>query len=174
MNHSIFTLSLDAYTYVRSSHPSEPTAPLLEPDSPEEIDDHLHNLRSSHPDHPARNRWWDKPLNIIVESNTRAGAIGEHSPCDALVPSIVTEYAVVQAIDDDAFGGPIELGGVGLSSGNTSRVGWRRLDWISDAYIDEECLAAEKRAKILVDDSDDSVLWFNAYGAAWIKEVGQC
>lgn len=170
INHSIIALSLDAYTYVRPSHTPHSVSPLLQPDTPEEVDDHRHNLRSSHPDHPARNRWWDKPLNLIVESNSRAGAIGEHSPCDALVPSIVTEYAVVQSIDDEVFGGPIDLE---KSLEGITTEGWRRLDWVTDDHIERECVEAGKRAKILADDSDDSALWFNAYGAEWIKNVGE-
>ncbi|KAH9068364.1 carnitine acetyltransferase [Lactarius deliciosus] len=59
------------------------------------IDSHLHNIRSSI---NARNRWFDKAYTLIVETNTRAGAMGEHSPCDALVPSIVADYAVVHVL----------------------------------------------------------------------------
>ena len=168
INHTIIALSLDGYTYVRPSVLDS----TLTPNAPDEVDDHLHNLRSSHPDHPARNRWWDKPLNYIVESNTRAGAIGEHSFCDALVPSIVTEYAVVENIDDDAFGGPIN-GKPELDAQDVSGEGWRRLDWVTDKHIEEECIEAERRAGKLVDDSDDSVLWFDAYGSQWIKNIGE-
>lgn len=172
INHAIFGLSLDPYTLVRSSR-SQMTS-HAQPDTDDEVDDHLHNLRSAHPDHPARNRWWDKPLTIIVESNTRAGAIGEHSVCDALIPSIVTEYAIVQGVDDDAFGGPVALGSFddALVS-NASSVGWRRLDWVADKHIEEECVAAEKRAKHIADDSDDSLLPFSEFGAVWIKNIGE-
>lgn len=173
INHSIIALSLDPYTFVRSSRPSNLASPLLQPDTSEEVDDHLHNLRSSHPAYPARNRWWDKPLSIIVESNTRAGAIGEHSPCDALVPSIVAEYAVVQGIDDDAFGGPLDLNNPESILDSATSDGWRRQDWEVDERIERECAEAEMRAKILVDDSDDGVLWFSGYGAAWIKDVAR-
>ncbi|TCD69360.1 hypothetical protein EIP91_007916 [Steccherinum ochraceum] len=170
INHSVVALSLDHYTYVRPSAARTRTSPLLSPDSPEEVDDHLHNLRSSHPNRPGRNRWWDKPLNLIVESNTRAGAIGEHSHVDALVPSIVAEYAVVQTIDDDAFGGPLDPSSSQIPH---SMDGWRQLNWVTDERIERECVEAEKRAKALVDDSDDSVLWFHAYGSAWIKNIAR-
>lgn len=50
--------------------------------------------------------------------------------------------------------------------------GWERLDWVTDACIKAECIAAESRAKDLIADSDDSVLWFSDYGADWIKSVG--
>ncbi|KAH8099965.1 acyltransferase ChoActase/COT/CPT [Cristinia sonorae] len=173
INHSLIALSLDPYTYVRPSHSATSEYPLLQPDAPDEVDDHLHNLRSSHPERPARNRWWDKPFNLIVESNARAGAIGEHSPCDALVPSIVAEYAVVQGIDDTMFGGPIDLTEPHFSSSNVDMASWRRLDWDTDAYIEAQCIEAEKRIKCLVNNSDDGAMWFNAYGTSWIKEFAR-
>ncbi|CAG8659635.1 7441_t:CDS:2, partial [Acaulospora morrowiae] len=40
------------------------------------------------------NRWFDKAMSIVVESNGRAGMNGEHSPCDALIPSFITNYIV--------------------------------------------------------------------------------
>lgn len=136
-----------------------------------EMDAHLHNLRSSHPSHPARNRWHDKPLTLIFESNTRAGAIGEHSPVDALVPSIIADYAVVQDIDEDAFGASL-LDHNAASSENSVGTGWKRLDWVVDERIQLECLEAEERARKIAEDSDDSVLWFDSYGTEWIKNEG--
>jgi hypothetical protein len=32
------------------------------------------------------NRWFDKPIQLIVSSNGRAGVNGEHTPADAVVP----------------------------------------------------------------------------------------
>ncbi|CAL1716338.1 unnamed protein product [Somion occarium] len=173
INHSIVALSLDPWTYVFPS-PSRESAssssPLPPPDSPKEVDAHLHNLRSSHSSHPAHNRWFDKPFTLIVESNGRAGANGEHSPCDALVPSIMAEYAVVQAIDLDAYDEVLAMPSV---QSNESQTGWRRLDWVTDDRIKLECVVAEERARAIVQDSDDSVLWFDAYGAEWIKKIAR-
>ncbi|KAI9440018.1 hypothetical protein H4582DRAFT_2075371 [Lactarius indigo] len=50
--------------------------------------------------------------------------------------------------------------------------GWERLDWVTDARIEAECTAAESRAKSLIADSDDSVLWFSDYGVEWITSIG--
>lgn len=149
--------------------------PLPAPDSTEEIDAHLHNIRSGHSAHPGRNRWFDKALTLIVESNTRAGAMGEHSFVDALVPSIVCDYAVVQELYDDVFGGPPPPSTVDYSSSSTGR--WRRLDWVVDDRIRRECVEAEERVRKIVDDSDDSVLWFDAFAVDWIKQgrpAGSC
>jgi carnitine O-acetyltransferase len=151
-------LSLDHHTL--GSHPQLP--PL---DSQLELDSHLHNVRSGH---NARNRWFDKTFSVIVESNTRSGAMGEHSPVDALVPSIVTEYALVQRIEMDAFDQPLSAT---TSSGQLPSC-CKRLDWVVDDHIEKECQKAEERAKAIIDDSDDSVLWFTDYGTDWIKEVG--
>jgi Choline/Carnitine o-acyltransferase len=136
-------------------------------DSPAEIDSHLHNIRSSI---NARNRWFDKGYTLIVETNTRAGAMGEHSPCDALVPSVVADYAVTQFITPEAFSRPQPT--PFLSDHEPDIGGWERLDWVTDARIKAECIAAESRAKDLIADSDDSVLWFSDYGANWIRSIG--
>lgn len=169
IHHSIIGLSLDHYTYTLPSTHRTHDSPLPPPDTPEEVDAHLHNIRSGRSAHPGRNRWFDKPLTLIVESNSRAGAMGEHSPVDALVPSVICDYAVVQEMYDDAFGGPLpSTSAVETTVDVASR--WRRLDWVVDDYIRLECVEAEDRARKIVEDSDDSVLWFDAYGAEWIKQ----
>jgi hypothetical protein len=165
---SIFAVSLDLHTLGfpsgRSAQTSH-TLPII--DSSTEIDSHLHNLRSSV---NARNRWFDKAYTIIVETNTRAGAMGEHSPCDALVPSIVADYAVVQSIVPEAFS-QLEPAPFFVDR-DLGAGGWERLDWVTDARIEAECIAAESRAKSLIADSDDSVLWFSDYGVEWITSIG--
>ena len=96
--------------------------------------------------------------------------MGEHSPCDALVPSIVADYAVTQSIIPESFSSPEPL--PFFSERDLDVVGWERLDWVTDAHIKAECVAAESRAERLIADSDDSVLWFSDYGTDWIKSVG--
>jgi len=118
----------------------------------------------------ARNRWFDKGYTIIVETNSRAGAMGEHSPCDALVPSIVADYAVTQSIIPETFSSPEPP--PFFSGRDLDVAGWERLDWVTDARIKAECVAAESRAERLIADSDDSVLWFSDYGTDWIKSIG--
>lgn len=169
INESIFALSLDHYTHLlpaNGEHAVLSCTTSVPPScTPSEVIAHLHNIRSGHSARPAHNRWYDKALNIIVESNTRAGALGEHSPCDALVPSIVMEYAVVQNIDEEAFED-------GVDCAQVSAQGWEKLEWITDAKIAQECVNAGKRAKAIVDDSDDNVMWFDVYGSDWIKNTG--
>jgi carnitine O-acetyltransferase len=135
--------------------------------SPAEINCHLHNIHSSI---NARNRWFDKGYTIIVETNTRAGSMGEHSPVDALVPSIVADYAVSQSIAPEAFSLPEPP--PFFSDRDLDITGWERLDWVIDEHIEAECIVAESCARALIADSDDSVLWFSDYGADWIKSIG--
>lgn len=82
------------------------------------------------------------------------------------MPSIVAEYAVVEGVDHGMFSGA-------LGSVQPSLVGWRRLDWVTDEKVEKECRDAEERAREIVLDSDDSVLWFEEYGADWIKQIGE-
>ena len=96
--------------------------------------------------------------------------MGEHSPCDALVPSIVADYAVVQSIVPEAFSQPEPA--PFFVDRDLDAGGWERVDWVTDAHIEAECIAAESRAKSLIADSDDSVLWFSDYGVEWITSIG--
>ncbi len=96
--------------------------------------------------------------------------MGEHSPCDALVPSIVADYAATQSIIPESFSSPEPPSF--FSERDLDSTGWVRLDWVTDARIKAECIAAESRAESLISDSDDSVLWFSDYGTDWIKSIG--
>ncbi|KAI0787668.1 acyltransferase ChoActase/COT/CPT [Fomes fomentarius] len=160
---TVFALSLDAYSYV---------LPASQRTSDSDLTAHLHNVRSGHGAYPGHNRWYDKPFTLIVEANTRAGVLGEHSPVDALVPSIVADYAIVQGVDEDAFlerlGPQHELSVDPEVTSNFD--GWERIDWIVDEHIVQECSEAAKRAKVIVDDSDVDELVFDSYGTRWIKD----
>ena len=98
------------YTFKPSSPESSSThATHTRTAAQSQLDAHLHKLRST--DLNVSNRLFDKALTLIVDPSTRAGATGEHSPCDALVPSIVAEYAIVEGVDLDAFQGtPVAIG----------------------------------------------------------------
>ncbi|KAF7327652.1 Carn-acyltransf domain-containing protein [Mycena kentingensis (nom. inval.)] len=116
------------------------------------------------------NRIFDKPLTLMVDSSTHAGASGEHSPCDALVPSIVAEYALVEGIDPASFD-TIEPPSFVASTPLDGIHGWERLDWDVDEKIVAECTGALARAKTIIDNSDTNVFWFETYGTDWIKST---
>lgn len=156
-------LSLDHTTHTIPPPPRSTSTPRHV--SQQILDAHLHAIRSHSLN--VSNRFFDKPFTLIVDPSTRAGASGEHSPCDALVPSIVEEYAIVEGVNAAAF----EEGSSG-SFGDVDTGGWERLDWVADDRIRKECTAAQARAAKIIVDSDDSVLWFSGYGTDWIKGIG--
>lgn len=157
---SLMSLSLDTESH--ASDTSSSSAATFQ----HNLDDHLHSIRSTKAN--VSNRFFDKPYTLIVDSSTRAGAMGEHAPCDALIPSMVAEYAVVQDVDDQQLDLAYETP---LSSQTTDR--WERLEWIVDDKIRLECGQAQERAEKIIDNSDNSVFWFTNYGADWIKGVGK-
>ncbi|KIK10045.1 hypothetical protein K443DRAFT_47 [Laccaria amethystina LaAM-08-1] len=168
MLHSVMGLSLDHTTYTfKPSSPDGSSLPThathTRAAAQSQLDAHLHTIRSTHLN--VSNRFFDKALTLIVDPSTRAGATGEHSPCDALVPSIVAEYAIVEGVDPDAFQGTT------VTIGTGDEAPWERLDWVADEHMWEQARASEQRAQKILDDSDDSVLWFEGYGTDWIKDI---
>ncbi|EIN09804.1 acyltransferase ChoActase/COT/CPT [Punctularia strigosozonata HHB-11173 SS5] len=169
---ALFAISLDAYTHI---HPTPPLSsnPELQLNTRAELDAHLHNTRSGR---GALNRWFDKGFTLIVESNTRAGVMGEHSPVDALAPSIVAEYALVDPLPPNLVGSLENewLGDLDHSDyADVQGEDWTRLDWETDETIEQACAEAQSRAEAIIADSDDSVLHFSEYGADWIKSVAR-
>ncbi|RXW22817.1 hypothetical protein EST38_g3021 [Candolleomyces aberdarensis] len=171
MLNSVMALSLDHTTFsITPPHPSRPLPPhKVHHRSPAQstLDSHLHMIRGTELN--IGNRFYDKAYTLIVDPSTRAGASGEHSPCDALVPSIVAEYTIVQGVELSEF---TEDKAVHPQGVDASEPSWERLDWVSDEHIQKECTAARGRALKIVENSDDSVLWFDDYGTDWIKTIG--
>lgn len=152
---SLLMVNLDHCTYVSSTGDSF------------EVQSHLHNVRSGT---AARNRWFDKGISLIVESNGRAGMTGEHSPVDALVPSIVADYSLAENIQSDPEWPPVQPI---RAHEATAAQHWERLDWVFDDTLLAECSRAEERARAIIADSDDNVFWFSSYGTDWIKNLGK-
>lgn len=158
---SIMAISLDHYALGITVEEVSPR-PVFEPDH------HLHNARSGIDGH---NRWFDKPITLIVESNTRASVMGEHSPCDALIPSIAAEHALAKDIDL-SFSDPPSIAPIDHTQFHND--GWERLDWVVDKRIETAVAQAEKRVKAVIADSDASVMAFTHYGTDWIQGTGEC
>ncbi|KAF9560486.1 carnitine acetyltransferase [Agrocybe pediades] len=155
LEHTTYTIPLASSSDPRRSHMRNPAQLSL--------DSHLHAIRGTTQN--LSNRFYDKPFTLIVDPSTRAGATGEHSPVDALVPSIVAEYGLTEGVDTEAFG-------LRSHTQDVDEPGWQRLDWIADEKIKKECKGAIERANAIVENSDDSVLWFDKYGTDWIKNYG--
>ncbi|KAJ1718054.1 hypothetical protein LPJ61_006905, partial [Coemansia biformis] len=45
-----------------------------------------------HSTNPGHNRWYDKCISYVFDRNGTAGYVGEHSPCDALIPAFMLEH----------------------------------------------------------------------------------
>ena len=109
--------------------------------------------------------------------------MGEHSPVDALVPSVVCEWAVAGANEVSVCGGladvpfeNIHQGGKleGLEAGSGSR--WTRLNFVSSPSIQIAIENAKKHARTLVSNSDHQVSYFEEWGGEEMKRVceSQC
>ncbi|KAJ3995764.1 acyltransferase ChoActase/COT/CPT [Lentinula boryana] len=160
---SLMCLCLDNETHTSPSPSSSSSLPQPSTISQSTLDSHLHAIRSVPLN--VSNRFFDKPFSIIVDPSGRAGATGEHSPCDALVPSIVAEYAVVQHVE-------MNVSSSLSTSTNAIDEGWSRLDWVVDEDVLKATRAARERAETNIKNSDDSLLWFEEYGSDWIKSAG--
>ncbi|EKM78099.1 hypothetical protein AGABI1DRAFT_76491 [Agaricus bisporus var. burnettii JB137-S8] len=158
---SVMAVSLDHESYElspasTSSHPRSDTQSTL--------DSHLHSIRST----PSNfsNRFFDKPYTLLVDPLARAGATGEHSPCDALVPSIVAEYSIVQGVEEEAFDSA-EVPEAATRINDED--GFIPINWVADNKLWNECHEAKRRSVAVIQDSDYSVFWFDDYGSDWIK-----
>ena len=157
---SLFVLALDPSTlkserYVSSS-PSRDT-----PD----LDAHIRVASSANG--TGRNRWWDKAVQIVVENSGRATMIGEHSPCDALIPSIVCDYALAEDLDAS---GASRRGAKHVADATS---GIKKLEWVVDESTREAIDHASKTVAEIAADSEGRMLWYDEYGAGWIKTVGE-
>ena len=181
-------LALDDWTRIHSAaHVSSLASELLpvtpdststknvEADASLELDGHILNSCAGLNGH---NRWFDKAISISVESNSRATVLGEHSPCDALIPSIIADYMLAEGIGKPK-GPPKIKSEDGPSATTTKDAGdmghqqARKLTWVSDQQVVEGIDKAEKTIKDLVDDSEGLVLWYDEYGVEWIKKIGE-
>ena len=151
---SLLCLSLDSYTL-----PSLPTDdPLAQP----LVDAQLHNAFVGIDG--GRNRWYDKPTDLVVETNGRAGICGEHSATDAIYHAGAIDYIMQESVDEKAFAS---------ASSSASGKGWERVDWVVDSGLKREIHDCQERNRKLMADTDASQLWWNEYGAEWIKEHGE-
>ncbi|CAD6904371.1 unnamed protein product [Tilletia laevis] len=155
---SLFAIALDSSILpVPSNHPVGTPASA----SPAYVDALARNCAGA--GRGGHNRWFDKAMTLIFEPNGRAGLAGEHSPCDALIPSIVADYA---------SGVPCPPMSEPLPSSSFAGGAWKKLEWVLDAKAQTALVEAEERAGLTCADSDIRELWFDEYGSEWIKKVG--
>lgn len=150
---SLLCLSLDSYTL-----PPHPSAdPLALPS----VDAHLRNSFTGI--QGGRNRWYDKIMSLVVETNGRTGYMGEHSAAEATFPGKATEYVLAEPVDLKAFEG---------ASTQQGEPGWRRCDWVVDSTIREEIKQCQAKNDTLVSNSDAQMMYWQEFGSDWIKNTG--
>lgn len=190
IENGLFVLALDDWTRIHpSAHVSSLASELIPPSQAHlqtpsagaeinaslELDGHVLNSCSGLNGH---NRWFDKCMTINVESNSRASVMGEHSPCDALIPSIIADYVLAEGMgrpkgpsmttDDEG-----NDAGPDAATLESAERDIQRLNWVTDAKISDAIDAAETEIKALVEDSEGLMLWYDDYGTEWIKKVGK-
>ncbi|KAJ2777917.1 hypothetical protein H4R18_004900 [Coemansia javaensis] len=65
-------------------------------DPPDSVNAHQRAAKC-HGTQPGHNRWYDKCINFVFDRNGTASYVGEHSPCDALIPAFLIEYVTREA-----------------------------------------------------------------------------
>ncbi|OAQ27852.1 acyltransferase ChoActase/COT/CPT [Linnemannia elongata AG-77] len=108
----------------------------------------------------AHNRWFDKSMQFIFESNGRAGINGEHTPADAVIPGrILDELVRNEKNADPAHPTHIQLGGI------------EAIKFVVNDEIKETIKQAEVNAKKMIDNVDSCLIHFNEYGSNFLKSV---
>lgn len=152
---SLFLLALDSQTLKSAEYVS--SSPTREtPD----LDAHI--VAASSGSGTGRNRWWDKGMSIVVESNSRGTIIGEHSPVDALIPSTICDYVLAENVAAEQ----------GASRRGQATAPVDKLDWVVDTKTKDSIVKAEATVAAIAQDSEGKMLWYDEYGADWIKKVG--
>ncbi|RUP44358.1 acyltransferase ChoActase/COT/CPT [Jimgerdemannia flammicorona] len=127
------------------------------------------------------NRWFDKSLTIIVESNGKCGLNGEHSPCDALVAALVLEYMLAgpttSHLEAAAARGPrdpfTQLPLSQQARHHADAFQPRKLEWVTNEVTQRYIAECQARTDKIIADSDTDVLLFEEYGTDFTKRVGK-
>ncbi|KAI9510514.1 acyltransferase ChoActase/COT/CPT [Russula earlei] len=108
-----------------------------------------------------RDRWADKPVQLIVFDSGRAGLMGEHSVMDG-TPTLALTDAICSALADPAFdhGTP--------SASPPSSAAPVELKWTLDSTLEQSIARAEKDAAALVASQAMSVIQ-TGYGKRAVK-----
>ncbi|KAN0061504.1 hypothetical protein ACQY0O_006351 [Thecaphora frezii] len=158
---SLFSVSLDSSVLaLPEGYPAPPHS-----STPVWVDAAARNVSGA--GRGGHNRWFDKALTLVVEPNGRAGIMGEHSPCDALIPSIICDFAAAEPCPAPGSAIPTEQSSSGESAG------WKKLEWVVDDQLKHSIAKSEEEAQKLIKESDIRMLWFDEYGADWIKKYGK-
>lgn len=121
-----------------------------------------------HGTQPGHNRWYDKCVNFIFDRNGSAGYVGEHSPCDALIPAFMMEYIAKAAAPE-----PIKQ-----DIRSTKTRGYQaqahRLRFVNvGTKVLQLIEEADKELAQTAADSCSRQIRFENYGSDWIKKAAK-
>jgi carnitine O-acetyltransferase len=111
----------------------------------------------------ARNRWLDKAISVMIETNGRTSLLGEHSPVDAIVPSNIVNHVLAEPFNSEK---------TTSSTLPQEGDGWKRLVWVIDEAMTKEIKECQERNEVIIADSDNSNLLWGEFATAWIKQNG--
>lgn len=112
------------------------------------------------------NRWFDKSITFVVESNGKCHLSGEHSPCDALTVSWAWDHALKEPCPGPWNPNVIQPDAAAESNAQLLVF---KTDTVMDRYIAEAQIAADKTSAL----SDSYVLIFEEFGTNWVKKTGR-
>ncbi|KAJ2003289.1 hypothetical protein GGI04_003021 [Coemansia thaxteri] len=136
-------------------------------DPPGSVDAHQRNT-TCHGTRPGHNRWYDKCVSYVFDRNGAAGYLGEHSPCDALIPAYMIEH-VAKNVATELISS--ESRNVSTPSPN---VCVRRLRFTNvDDSVLQLITEAEKEIEQAAKASDSRQIRFEGYGSDWIKRAAK-
>ncbi|KAJ2331633.1 hypothetical protein GGI00_003166 [Coemansia sp. RSA 2681] len=151
IQHSLFAVSLDT-TFS---------------DPPGSITAHQLNMKC-HGTRPGHNRWYDKCVSYMFDRNGTAGYMGEHAPCDALIPAFMIEYVAKSVAPENI--------GVGSHSSaptaHHARVHRLRFADVGASVL-QLIAEAENEVEQTAKASDSRQIRFENYGSDWIKRAAK-
>jgi carnitine O-acetyltransferase len=99
--HTLLTLSTQNHASLSSIDNALFVICLDDYSSDKDIDISHHNIFHAG---DAHNRWFDKSMQFIFESNGRAGINGEHTPADAVIPGRILDEIAKKYVSSSRFG----------------------------------------------------------------------
>ncbi|KAI7950444.1 hypothetical protein MJO29_009118 [Puccinia striiformis f. sp. tritici] len=122
------------------------------------------HIRTASTNYDGYNRWFDKSFSFIVENNSRASVLGEHSPCDALIAAIITDFVLAEGVGPGLCDPTVKA-----ASHESENLGWKKLEWVTDQRISQFIQDSKSTVESISKDSDSDLLIFDKYGTDYIK-----
>ncbi|KAH9470969.1 hypothetical protein Pst134EA_004879 [Puccinia striiformis f. sp. tritici] len=122
------------------------------------------HIRTASTNYDGHNQWFDKSFSFIVENNSRASVLGEHSPCDALIAAIITDFVLAEGVGPGLCDPTVKA-----ASHDSENLGWKKLEWVTDQRISQFIQDCKSTVEAISKDSDCDLLIFDKYGTDYIK-----